>query len=108
MTDRIDTAPHAVPAFVLAIFALNALLIAVGPKMPRRVFHALLSIVMFGNFGLLCILGLVALFAVALLGSGGTNGIRAIFEVAACVAAVATVIGINIKILADAEWTPRV
>ena len=108
MTVRIDTIPHAMLVVAFVVFALNALLIAVGLKVPRRVFHALRLIAMFGNIGLLGILGLVALLAVALLGSGGANGVGAIFQVAVCVAAVATVIGVDIKILADAEPTLRV
>ena len=107
VTERIDMIPHAMLAFASVVFALNALLIAVGPKVPRRVFPALRMIVMFANIGLLGILGLLALLAIALLGSGGTNGVRAIFQVAVCVAVVATVIGVNIKILRDAEPTPR-
>lgn len=107
VTERIDTIPQAILVVAFVVFALNALLIAVGPKVPRRVFPALRMIAMFGNIGLLGILGLLALLAVALLGSGGANGVRAIFQVAVCVAVVATVIGANIKILRDAEPTPR-
>lgn len=102
-TEHIDQIPRLGLVITFFIVALNALLILLGRKMQRPVFHPLRLVAMVGNGGLLVVLGFVALFAIALLGSGGARGANAMFEVAIYIALMAAAIGLNMKILADAE-----
>jgi magnesium-transporting ATPase (P-type) len=108
ITEYMDEIPRAVLVIAFVIIALNALLVSLGWRMQQGIFRPLRLMAMAGNWALLIVLGLVALLGIALLLGGGVSArsVKALFELTIYVVPIAAIIGLNLKILADAKPPP--